>query len=51
MKSVSKDQVLLAAKQSGLDVFDKLGEGTYVGTALFSFSENKVTAVDFTLSD
>lgn len=46
LKSTSQEQVLLAVKQAGLEVIKKSGEGTYVGTILFTYSGGKVMAVD-----
>jgi hypothetical protein len=37
---------LLAAKQAGLEVIKKPGEGTYVGAVLFTYSGDKVITVD-----
>ncbi len=45
-KSTSQEQVLLAAKQAGLEVIKKPGEGTYVGAVLFTYSGDKVITVD-----
>lgn len=47
LKSTSQEQVLLAARQAGLEVMKKIDEGTYVGTVLFTYSDGKVIAVDF----
>ncbi|AUO66527.1 hypothetical protein WM46_18245 [Citrobacter freundii complex sp. CFNIH2] len=46
LKSTSQEQILLAAKQADLEVIKKSGEGTYVGTVLFTYSDSKVIAVD-----
>lgn len=46
LKSTSQEQVLLAAKQADLEVINKSGEGTYVGTVFFTYSGGKVMAVD-----
>ncbi|EFB7642808.1 hypothetical protein E4I92_14360 [Escherichia coli] len=46
LKSTSQEQVLLAARQASLEVIKKPGEGTYVGTLLFTYSDGKVMAVD-----
>lgn len=46
MIKTSQEQVLLAAKQADLEVIKKSGEGTYVGTILFTYSGGKVMAVD-----
>lgn len=46
LKSTSQEQVLLAARQAGLEVIKKPGEGIYVGTVLFTYSDGKVMAVD-----
>lgn len=43
--TTSREQVLHAANQAGLEVTEKREEGTYIGMTLFSFSDNKVTAV------
>jgi hypothetical protein len=45
--SVSREDLVNAAREAGLDIFDKGTEGLLVGTVLFTLSEGRVVAVKF----
>jgi hypothetical protein len=45
--SVSREDLVNAARKAGLDVFDKGKEGLLVGTVLFTLSDGRVVSVEF----